>query len=136
MGSWLAPALLSLMGFGLWGLFTKLSVNHIDSKSAFVYQSVGVIMAGFLVFWLMDFKAATNTKGILFSLLTGVAYGLGCLFYFYAASRGNIINVVTLTALYPLVTIVLAYLILHETISPRQGLGVIFALTAVVLFAG
>ena len=134
--NWLYPAILSLISFGLWGLFSKLTVNHIDSKSAFLYQTIGVVIIGLIAWWNMGFKAMPDGKGMTFGILTGIAYGLGCLFYFMAASRGNITSVVTMTALYPLVTILLAFFFLHEGINLRQGLGIIFALVAMVLFAG
>lgn len=133
MTQWLPAALLSLFSFGLWGLFTKLSIVHIDSKSALVFQALGVLIIGIITLSMMDFKPATNIKGLSFGLLTGIAYGIGCLFYFIAADRGKVSTVVTLTALYPLVTIILSYLLLKEGISAKQCFGVMFALIAIFL---
>lgn len=136
MQYWILPAFLSLINFGLWGLFAKLSVNHIDSKNALFYQTIGVLIAGLVVFGMMDFKASTNIKGITFGILTGLTYGAGCLFFFFAVTKGNLATIVTLTALYPVITIFLSYFILHETISLRQGIAIVFALIAMILFAG
>src|SRR5438874_51929 len=124
MTSWLPPALLALFSFGLWGLFTKLAVIHIDSKSALIYQTIGVLLIGIVTWGTMSFKIDVHNKGSGYALLTGLAYGVGCLFYFIAASKGKIITVVTLTALYPLVTILLAYLLLKENINIKQFLGI------------
>ncbi len=41
----------------------------------------------------------------------------------------------TLTALYPLITVLLSFLILHETVTLRQGIGMLLALAAIVLMA-
>ncbi len=136
MQYWYLPAFLSLVNFGLWGLFAKLSVNYVDSKNALFYQTIGVLIAGLVVFYMMNFKASTNPKGIIFGLLTGLTYGAGCLFFFFAVTRGNLATIVTLTALYPVITIILSYCILHETISLRQGIATVFALIAMILFAG
>lgn len=133
MGTWLTPALLALFNFGLWGLFTKLAVISIDSKSALLYQTIGVVIISLVV--LTTFKPAVEIKGITYSVLTGIAYGLGCLFYFIAASKGKIVNVVTLTALYPLITILFALLFLKETIHLKQALGILLALVAIVLMS-
>ena len=135
MGNWLTPALFSLFSFGLWGLFTKLSVVHIDSKSALVYQTAGVLLVGLFTLSMMNFKPAADMKGFTYSILTGIAYGVGCLFYFVAASKGKIITVVTLTALYPLVTIVLAYLLLKEAVSLKQCSGIFLAFVAILLMS-
>lgn len=135
MTGWLFPALLALTSFGLWGLFTKLAIAHIDSKSALVFQTGGVLIVGLAVLWLLDFKPATDTKGLSFGILTGIAYGLGCLFYFIAADKGKIITVVTMTALYPLVTIILSYFLLKEGVNMKQCLGILLALASIYLMS-
>jgi transporter family protein len=133
--AWLPPALFALLNFGLWGLFTKMAVLTIDPKSAMIYQTLGVMTIAFVMLMTLNFKPTFEAKGFGFSLLTGLTYGLGCLFYFIAASRGKIINVVTLTALYPIVTLILAYFILKETIQLKQALGICLALVAIVLMS-
>lgn len=135
MNHWLLPSLIALLSFGLWGLFTKLSVIHIDSRSALIYQTLGVAVIALIIFATMNFKVQTDAKGIMYALLTGLAYGVGCLFYFIAASKGKIITVVTLTALYPLVTIVLAYFLLKEGVTIKQGVGIALAIGAIILMS-
>jgi transporter family protein len=133
--NWGTATFISLCSFGLWGLFTKLSVIHIDSKSALIFQTLGVMIIGVITLGLMNFKPATDAKGISYAVLTGVAYGIGCLFYFIAASKGKIITVVTLTALYPLVTIILAYWLLKEVVSIKQCAGIGLAFIAILLMS-
>lgn len=131
MTAWLPAALLALFSFGMWGFFTKLAIVYVDSKSALVYQTAGVLIIGLVALCTLDFKPASDIKGLSFGLLTGIAYGVGCLFYFIAADKGKIITVVTLTALYPLVTIILSYLLLREGINLKQCLGIVLALIAI-----
>lgn len=135
MTQWLPAALLALFSFGLWGLFSKLALVYIDSKTALVFQTVGVLIIGLITLSMMNFKPATDMKGLGFGLLTGLAYGVGCLFYLIAADKGKITTVVTLTALYPLVTIILSYFLLQETINIRQFLGIGLALVAIFLMS-
>jgi transporter family protein len=137
MISWLPAALLSLFSFGLWGLFSKLSLNYIDSRSALIFQTVGVLLIGlFVLFGTSNFKLATDGKGLGFALLTGIAYSLGCFLYLIAADKGKISTVVTLTALYPLITLVLSFIFLREEINLKQCTGIIFALVAIYFMAG
>jgi bacterial/archaeal transporter family protein len=135
MIEWLPAALLALFSFGVWGLFTKLAIVYIDSKSALVFQTVGVLMVGLITLGLIKFRPETDIKGLTYGLLTGIAYGIGCLFYFIAADKGKIMTVVTLTALYPLVTIILSYLLLKEGINLKQCCGIACALIAIYLMA-
>jgi transporter family protein len=135
MATWLPAAMISLFSFGLWGFFTKLAVVHIDSKSALIFQTIGVVIITFFLFAMMNFKTATDSKGLFYGILTGVAYAVGCLFYFIAASKGKITTVVTLTALYPLITILLSFILLKEAVSMKQMLGIGLALIAIILMS-
>ncbi len=132
---WITASFLALISFGLWGLFTKLAVMHLDYKSALIYQTLGVLVIGLITLGLVEFKPMSNLKGSGYAILTGAAYSIGCLFYFIAASKGKIITVVTLTALYPLITIMLAYFLLSESVSLKQCLGIAFALIAILLMS-
>lgn len=135
MNNWFPAALVSLLSFGLWGLFSKLAVIHIDSKSALLYQTIGVIAIGVITLSMMKFKPEINSKGFGYAILTGAAYAIGCWFYFIAASKGKIVNVVTMTALYPLVTIFLACILLKEIVTIKQWIGVCLALAAIVMMS-
>lgn len=136
MDNWFVSALLALLVFGLWGFFPKLAVTYINPQSALVYQVAGGLVVGVLVLILIGFKPQVHPLGVLFALLTGVTGVLGTLFYYAAARRGNISVVVSMTALYPLITIFLAFIILREPISARQIVGLLFALAAIALFSG
>ena len=133
MTQWLPAAILALLSFGFWGFFTKLAIVYVDFKSALFYQTLGVFLIGILTVTLIGFKPSTNIKGLSFGLLTGIAYGIGCLFYFIAADKGKIITVVSLTALYPLVTISLSYFLLNESVSLKQCSGIGLAILAIFL---
>jgi transporter family protein len=135
MLNWLPASLLALFSFGLWGLFTKLSVKYVDPQSAFIYQTLGVIVVTGIILSFMHFKPTVDLKGVGYGTLTGITYGLGCLFYFFAVTRGKIITVVTLTALYPLITIMLSFIFLHEVITSRQICGVLLALVAILMMS-
>jgi transporter family protein len=133
--NWAAAAFFSLCSYGLWGLFTKLSVMHIDSKSAIVFQSIGSVLISVIVLSTLDYKLETNLKGVSFAVLTGIVGGIGGLFYLIAVSKGKITTVVTLTALYPLITILLAYWLLKETVSLKQCLGIGLGMIAILLMS-
>jgi transporter family protein len=59
----------------------------------------------------------------------------GALAFLYAISMHKASVVVTMTALYPLVVIILSFFILHESINIKQCIGIFLALGAMVLFA-
>lgn len=134
MQSWLIPASAALIIYGLWGFFPKLAVSYISPASALIYEIGGAMLVGLASLFWVGFQPETHPKGILFAVLTGVAGMLGTLFFFAAASRGKISVVVSITALYPIITIILAAIFLHEPITVQQVLGMLCAVAAIVLF--
>jgi transporter family protein len=128
--------LLAMVTFGAWGFFPKLAVNYISPQSALIYQVIGGLFVGIVGLAMLNFKPETHPMGILYALLTGITGVLGTLFYYAAASRGQISVVASLTALYPLITILLAIIFLHETLVLKQVIGLCFAVAAIVLLAG
>lgn len=136
MNSWFFWTILAMVTFGAWGFFPKLAVNYISPQSALIYQVIGGMLVGLVGLAMLNFKPETHPMGILYALLTGITGVLGTLFYYFAASRGQISIVVSLTALYPLITIMLAIVFLHETLILKQVIGLCFAVAAIVLLAG
>ncbi len=136
MTAWWWSALAALVLYGLWGFLPKLAMGHISPRSALVYETAGALLVGLVALGQLGFKPETNARGILFAVLTGVAGMAGTLFYFQAARSGKISLVVTVTALYPLLTLLLAVLILKEPLTLRQLCGTALALTALYLIAG
>ena len=136
MESWFLWTILALLTFGLWGFFPKLAVNYINPASALVYQVIGGIIVGIIGLSLMGFRPQTHPLGIFFALLTGITGVLGTFFYYAAATRGQISIVVSLTALYPVITILLATVFLHEMLTFRQVTGLCCAVATIIFLAG
>ena len=135
MESWFIWTVLAMITFGFWGFFPKLAVNYISPQSALIYQVLGGMVVGLIALVTAGFKPEIQPMGMLYAFLTGITGVLGTLFYYAATSRGQLTIVVSLTALYPLITIFLAFIFLHETISLKQTVGLFFALTAIILLS-
>lgn len=136
MENWFGVAFLALIIYGFWGFFPKIAVTYINPQSALIFEVAGALIVGLGVLFYSGFQPQMHPKGVLFAILTGVAGMIGTLFYFFAASKGKISIVVSMTALYPLITIILAAIFLREPITVKQIFGVFFALIAIFLFAG
>ena len=136
MESWLIPASAALIIYGLWGFFPKLAVTYINPASALIYEVAGAMLVGLLTLFWVGFQPESHPKGILFAMLTGVAGMLGTLCFFAAASRGKLSVVVSMTALYPLITILLAAIFLREPVTVKQLLGMFCAGAAILLLTG
>ena len=135
MKPWLVYAIISLVLYGFWGFFPKLSVREIDPLSALLYEIVGALFVGLLVLLGTGPKVQFTPPGFWFAFFTGVSGMVGTLFFFKAAKDGPISVVVSLTALYPLITIILAAFLLKEPLTLRQLLGMGLALMAIFLMS-
>jgi len=73
---------------------------------------------------------------ILCGLLSGLLSNLGSWGIFEAMRLGGSASIVTVfTALYPLPVVLLAPLVLHESITPLQGVGIACGIAAIVLLS-
>lgn len=122
----------------MWGLFGFLS--KIASKDLGPWQMQVLFTFGALP---LIIPAMLRVRGKLprdyaawaIGALTGALAALANLALFYAVRSGNISIVVPLTALSPLVTFLLAALVLKERTTRTQNIGVACALAAILLLS-
>lgn len=132
---WLWYSAITLVAWGVVGLLQKLSTNHISAESSLIWLVVGFLLLeplfypGAAVFHYSQWNLA-------WALISGLLNALGAWALFAALKKGGKASIVSpLTALYPLVVILLVPIVLHESITPLQILGVVCALIAVVLLS-
>jgi transporter family protein len=59
----------------------------------------------------------------------------GALCFYYAASRGPISLVATVSGLSPVMPVLLAMFVLQEPLSAKQGLGIVLGILSMALIA-
>ncbi|BAU14529.1 hypothetical protein LEP3755_50770 [Leptolyngbya sp. NIES-3755] len=134
--NWLSYALASLFLYGFWGLFSKLATNYLGSRTVLVYDIVGAVLVGLMFFGTNNWEWRGDLRGIVFAMLTGIVGTLATLCYLVAVSKGSSSIVLPLTSLYPAITVILALLILKEPMTLRHGIGILLAVSAIILCAG
>lgn len=132
---WIYLSIITLFFWGLWGFFAKIASHYISPQAVYLWGSAGALFVTVLSL-IIGFRWEYHSAGVFYSLLAGLTGGGGVIFFYYAMKEGKVSLVVTLTALYPVVTILLSYFILKEEITLRQAVGMLFALIAMVLMAG
>jgi transporter family protein len=135
MNSWVWWSSLALVVWGIWGFLPKLATRHMAAPSIIIYEVLGALCIGLVCLYFVGLRPETHPKGILYGCLTGIAGLLGGLFYLLAVTRGKVTVIVTMTALYPIITIGLAALFLNEPVSLKQGFGIILAIISIILLA-
>jgi transporter family protein len=132
---WLWYSILTLVAWGVVGLLQKLSTNCVSAESSLIWLVVGFLLIEPLVYpGMVVFRY--SSWNIAWALLSGLLNALGAWALFAALKSGGKASIVSpLTALYPLVVIMLVPFILHESITWLQIGGVFCALIAVVLLS-
>jgi bacterial/archaeal transporter family protein len=136
MKGWMVSALVTLLAWGVWGFFSKLASTHARPRQTLLFQVAGVMAVGLVVLSMERFHVEWSPQGFGWSFAAGFVNFIGFLFFFSAVEKGKVSTVIAMSSLYPVVTIVLSILFLQEKISPREGLGIVFALLAGFLLAG
>lgn len=135
MREWIPPTIAAFILWGLWSFVPKITTRYISPKSAVIYEVIGGLVVAIIVLFSLGFRPDTHPKGVALAITTGLLGFLGALCFLYAVSKGPVSLVATLSALYPAVAIALAVIFLHESITVKQGIGVLLALGSMVLIA-
>ncbi|MBD2004650.1 MULTISPECIES: EamA family transporter [Cyanophyceae] len=133
MQGWILPTLGALVVWGFWGFIPKLTTTYLQPKSAIVYEVVGALILGIIVLVSSRFQLDVHPKGIAFAITTGMLGFLGAFCFLMAVSRGPVTLVATMSALYPVISILLAVFILHESVTLQQSVGIALAILAMIL---
>jgi transporter family protein len=134
MKEWLLPASMTMICWGIWGFIPKITTRYINPLIASVFEGLGSAIFALIILFTLSFKPEIHPKGVSLAFITGLLGMLGALFYLFAMLKGKVSVIATLVALNPVITIGLAYFFLKEPITLKEGVGMVFALIAIVLF--
>jgi bacterial/archaeal transporter family protein len=125
---------LTILLWGAWGFFGKIAISRgMAPMGIFIAEiAVGCVCA-LCVFPFSAGRARTMSGWNVFGVLSGLGLAIGLLFYYLALQRGHASLVVPLTAVYPLVSVVLANRVLGERLRPLEGFGIVLTVVGVTL---
>ncbi len=133
---WIFYACGSALFAGITAILAKCGVRRTDSTVATAIRT-GVVL---IFCWLMAFLAGSagqisqiDGKTMLFLALSGLATGGSWLCYFKALQLGDVNKVTPIDKSSSALTILLAFLLLHETVTPAKGVGVVLIALGVYL---
>jgi len=131
---------LGLVTLVLWGIapiFGKLGLGNIDPLPALMIRSAMVttiLIIAVLVTGKWTAVIAAEGRSIIFIALEGLCAALvGQLAYYYAIKAGDVSKVGVIVAGAPLVTITLAFIILHEKITLFKIAGAALVILGIAL---
>jgi transporter family protein len=133
---WFWYSILCVLCWGGWTILAKLGANHIPAEGAQFLFAWGMLPVAIVLVASRRFRLEKNARGVLYSVAGGVLAAIGGWALFAAYRTGGNTSVITVvTAMYPMFSVVLAMLVLHERLTRLHVLGLAFAAAAFVIFS-
>ena len=123
---WFIFALLSAVFAALTSILAKIGIDGVNSNLATAVRTVVVLaMAWGMVFLTNEQNGifSIRRKSWLFLILSGLATGASWLCYYKALQMGEASKVVSVDKLSVVITLILAFIFLHESFNVKSLIG-------------
>lgn len=123
---WLLFALLSAVFAALTSILAKVGIEGVNSHLATAIRTVVVLLLSWGMVFLTNAQGgigAISGRSWLFLILSGLATGASWLCYYRALQLGEASKVVPVDKLSVVITLVLAFVFLHEQFTVKSFLG-------------
>ena len=125
---WILFAFGSALFAGLTSILAKCGIKNTDSNAATAIRTIIVLIFSWIMVFLVGAQHSignVSVKTWTFLILSGLATGASWLCYFRALQIGDVDKVVPVDKSSAILSILLAFLFLHESISPLKLLCVV-----------
>ena len=133
---WAVFALLSAVFAALTSILAKVGINGVNSNLATAIRTVVVVIMAWGMVFLTKGQSgigAISKKSWIFLILSGLATGASWSCYYRALQMGSASKVVPIDKLSVVITLILAFIFLHEDFTYKSAIGSIL-ITAGTLF--
>ena len=125
---WFILALLSAIFAALTSILAKVGIEGVNSNLATAIRTVAVVVMAWGMVFITNAQngiAEINKRSWLFLVLSGLATGASWLCYYKALQTGDASKVVPVDKLSVVITLVLAFVFLHEQFTTKSLIGCI-----------
>ena len=125
---WFVLALLSAIFAALTSILAKVGIEGVNSNLATAIRTVVVVVMAWGMVFLTNAQngiAEISKRSWLFLILSGLATGVSWLCYYRALQLGDASKVVPIDKLSVVITLVLAFVFLHEQFTTKSLIGCI-----------
>lgn len=123
---WFVFALLSAVFAALTSILAKIGIEGVNSNLATAIRTMVVLAMAWGMVFLTHAQSGIGSisrKSWLFLILSGLATGASWLCYYRALQIGEASKVVSIDKLSVVITLVLAFVLLHEEVSVKAVAG-------------
>lgn len=123
---WFVLALLSAFFAALTSILAKIGIDGVSSNLATAIRTVVVVVMAWGMVFLTNAQGGImeiSKKSWLFLILSGLATGASWLCYYKALQLGSASKVVPIDKLSVVITLILAFVFLHEQFTAKSLIG-------------
>lgn len=123
---WLLFALFSAIFAALTSILAKVGIDGVNSNLATAIRTVVVVIMAWGMVFLTNAQGGIsdiNKKSWIFLILSGLATGASWLCYYKALQMGEASKVVPIDKLSVVITLILAFVFLHEQFTIKSLIG-------------
>lgn len=123
---WFVMALLSAVFAALTSILAKIGIDGVNSNLATAIRTVVVVVMAWGMVFLTNAQSGIfeiSKKSWLFLILSGLATGASWLCYYKALQLGSASKVVPIDKLSVVITLILAFVFLHEQFTIKSIIG-------------
>ncbi|SDB69222.1 MULTISPECIES: EamA family transporter [unclassified Butyrivibrio] len=123
---WLLFAILSAVFAALTSILAKVGIDGVNSNLATAIRTCVVVVMAWVMVFVTNAQGGINTisrKSWIFLILSGLATGASWLCYYKALQMGEASKVVPIDKLSVVITLVLAFVFLHEEFTTKSLIG-------------
>lgn len=126
---WVVFAILSAIFAALTSILAKIGIEGVDSNLATAVRTIVVVAMAWIMVFLTHAQSGIteiSRKSWIFLILSGLATGASWLCYYKALQMGQASKVVPIDKLSVVITLVLAFVFLHEEFTVKSLIGCVF----------
>lgn len=123
---WMLFAILSAVFAALTSILAKIGIEDVNSNLATAIRTVVVVIMAWGMVFLTHAQSGLSQisrKSWIFLILSGLATGASWLCYYRAIQTGDVSKVVPIDKMSVIITIVLAFIFLHEQLTAKSLIG-------------
>jgi len=128
MNMWIIFAILSAVFAALTSILAKVGIEGMDSNLATAVRTVVVVIMAWAMVFITNAQSGLSQisrKSWIFLILSGIATGASWLCYYKAIQLGDVSKVVPIDKLSVVITLILAFVFLHEEFTVKSVIGCI-----------
>ena len=133
---WMILAILSAVFAALTSILAKVGIEGVNSNLATAIRTCVVLLMAWGMVFLTDAQGGIGSisrKSWLFLILSGLATGASWICYYKALQLGEASKVVPIDKMSVVITLILAFVFLHEKVNTKSIIGCVLIAVGTLL---